>query len=459
MSCSHFRFDLFCAMVDVLYVQRHAGIRLSALPLHMYCLEQLAVVVEEELGREVSTSVLREWMLMYGSEVDVGIFDEAHLLESAYGAELRAIKYASPRSLCSALRYWTPALRVPITVAEHWVRSWGRATVDDGIYGARRLEEVYGAELRRVDWERGISVDAVLSWLVSTKQAAVSRSVCRAWLEGVLTYVVCFDADCLDAVVGGQLGMTEYENFFGTSGGVRSLLVQLETELSVRVTARVLRQWYERYHWASGGVVCRSVDELEAKYGTIIRGIARSAGWKGLHAALGMRKPPLKVAGCVFRAWVQKYIWHWCASSRVLESLCGSDLRAEYGVAKPLELQRALRQRWPPVICSRGVCTAWRARYAVLNVGSVDDLEAGYGDFLRLFCSHERKLDSVLRWRVIPVIVTGRILRAWCRKYGRPASKKRVFGCSTPGVGVVPSKRYRLRCKTTVCEGVYPVRG
>ena len=192
-------------MVDVWYVERHAGLRLRGCVQDSYTIRRLRAVAEEEVGMDVSCSVVCDWLGVYGSDPRFRSNVEADVLESAYGSELRLVDYASAWALAASVRNWMPSVSVTKSGAEAWIRRWGCVRDDEGIYGARQLDDDFGDALRGVEWADGMSAEAVLRWLLRKRHAQVSLRVCAAWVQGRLEYVVCFDASRLDLVSGAEL--------------------------------------------------------------------------------------------------------------------------------------------------------------------------------------------------------------------------------------------------------------
>ena len=106
-----------------------------------------------------------------------------------------------------------------------------------------------------------------------------------------------------------------------------------------------------------------------------------------------------------------------------LEELCGSEMRAEHGAARASELQRLLRERVPPVLCSWFVCNRWRLRHGMAKVSGCKHLEVVYGDFLRQFVGDAKVLGSMLRALRRPAIASEQVLTNWCKKYGRAMTR------------------------------------
>ena len=172
-------------MVDVAYVELHAGRRLRRSDLRrVYDVVVLAAAVEEELGLEVPYAVMRDWLTVYREGVRRETYERADELDWANGSELRAAKYTTAWHLVRGMRDWTPAVYVTESAAREWLRDWAGLRVEESILSARRLEEVHGPDVRAQDPELVATAKGIAEWLLRARQAEASLRVCQAWLDG-----------------------------------------------------------------------------------------------------------------------------------------------------------------------------------------------------------------------------------------------------------------------------------
>ena len=80
------------------------------------------------------------------------------------------------------------------------------------------------------------------------------------------------------------------------------------TKYRVNVTEQTVRYWISKYRGTPGSVAVGSVEELEQKYGDIIRRDHSGVNAYGrLTTALSQRSPPLKITAKVARLWLKSF--------------------------------------------------------------------------------------------------------------------------------------------------------
>ena len=109
-------------IIDVRYVERHAGCRLRCGGLLAdSSIDALVRVAEDELGVDVSYAAIWNWLAAHGADGMPATIERADTLELLYGSELRVLKYVHAESLCDSLRRWTPPVNVSLRAAADWL--------------------------------------------------------------------------------------------------------------------------------------------------------------------------------------------------------------------------------------------------------------------------------------------------------------------------------------------------
>ena len=116
------------------------------------------------------------------------------------------------------------------------------------------------------------------------------------------------------------------------------------TKYRVNVTEQTVRYWINKYRCTPGSVAVGSVEELEQKYGEIIRRDHSGVnGYGRLTTALSKRSPLIKITVKVARLWLQSFGGSGTGVSEVLNS---GYLELQFG--------QTIRERASTADCSNG---------------------------------------------------------------------------------------------------------
>ena len=159
----------------------------------------------------------------------------------------------------------------------------------------------------------------------------------------------------------------------------------------IAVTVKTVRYWWSKYRLPEGAETVCSSEELEERYGDVIRHLALEypTAYK-LCKALRARDPPLCITNKVAEVWLRKYARHgelrYVENAGHLETLCGERIRADAppdvssdGLAAWLlrELSVSVTVR----VCQKFLTTTWSSSGRILTP---DALEEASGERLRL---------------------------------------------------------------------------
>ena len=111
----------------------------------------------------------------------------------------------------------------------------------------------------------------------------------------------------VERCAGARLRLPVHAASFSAAGADALAVSLLEGQPSVQVSPMLLRQWYARYHPASGPLEIHSVEELEAAVGYDLRDAYARMGVKQLQTTLRRRRKAVLVGLKVLCNWQRRY--------------------------------------------------------------------------------------------------------------------------------------------------------
>ena len=182
---------------------------------------------------------------------------------------------------------------------------------------------------------------------------------------------IIMDRADVETQLGDRLRHNQYADRFGDDIAAESLRAELAEGLpSVLVqSARVLREWYAKYHPEAGPEHYANALELEAAYGSELRETpyAQVKGYKALKKVLSQRLRPVLVSEHTCNTWISTYGTLRYATADALEAALGPELRAApYAGIGGKALRAALLQRAEPVDVTVKVCRTWCDKYGAV---------------------------------------------------------------------------------------------
>ena len=146
-------------------------------------------------------------------------------------------------------------------------------------------------------------------WLYENLAARCNVRWCNKWLStdwavsGILV-----SREAVEDSLGTRLRLDEYQHYFAGDAVAKQLSERLsEGQPSFKVTPLTLRQWYTRYHPASGPLQYESANELEDAMGDHLRTVYPNMGYKTLRTELSQRRKAVLVSEQTARTWCERY--------------------------------------------------------------------------------------------------------------------------------------------------------
>ena len=180
--------------------------------------------------------------------------------------------------------------------------------VESRLQNAADLERGWGSSIRE-HFATDADPAIVARWMLTQCGVSVPSRVCQTWLTrdwataGGLR--VC---NQVEEQLGERLRLAEFKAYFADEAAAQRLSEVLrEREPFAVVTARVLQQWYSKYHPDSPAPRYLTVEDLEEAMGDDLRRDYAGLRYKKLKAALGKRRRVVEVSEDVCKRWIQKY--------------------------------------------------------------------------------------------------------------------------------------------------------
>ena len=253
--------------------------------------------------------MLKVWFSKQALPPDTVTVSSAVELEQQYGDLVRAFaaSHASKYKLCRALLTATPPVRITDGIAKEWLRRYGQDL--QYINSAGHLEMLCGERIRSEETTDGLDAPGLRIWLRESAAVDVSEVTCKTWLSrdwsssGKLLSITE-----IESRIGARLRLPVYAASFSQAGADELAVSLLESQPSVQVSPMLLRQWYARYHPASGPLEIHSVEELEAAVGYDLRHVYVGMGKDAVCMALRRRLKAVVVGLKVVRNWQRRYV-------------------------------------------------------------------------------------------------------------------------------------------------------
>ena len=201
----------------------------------------------------VSDGVLMVWFAKEASPAGTVTVSSAAELGEQYRDVVRALAatHASAYKLCRALLTATPPLRVTDGIGKQWLKRYGQGL--EYINSAGHLEMRCGDRIRMRETADGKDAAGLRLWLREHVAVDVSEVTCRTWCSkdwsssGKLLSIAE-----VERCIGARLRLPVHAASFSAAGAGVLAVSLLEGQPSVQVSSMLLRQWYARYHPASG---------------------------------------------------------------------------------------------------------------------------------------------------------------------------------------------------------------
>ena len=257
----------------------------------------------------VTYATVRTWWSKYKLAIGTTSVATAQALEDQHGDSIRhlTVDNATAYKLCKALRERSPPLFVSDGVAKQWLSKFGGQSDLKYVNSAGHLELWYGDRIRASDIS--MQSDALANWLFTVVSAKVPVSVCQKWLSTVWSSSGrLLTPAAVEEALGDRMRLDEYKHCFADDTVAEALtLVLAEGQPRHVVAVLTLRQWYVKYHPASGPVRFGTINELETAMGDELRMSYRGLSGHNLALALGQRPKAVLVSRMVCRNWLHKY--------------------------------------------------------------------------------------------------------------------------------------------------------
>ena len=193
-------------------------------------------------------------------------------------------------------------------IAKRWLERHGGVRVQSRIENAGHLERDWGSRIRE-HFTADADPAVLATWMLTKCEVSVPSRVCQSWLTrdwataGGLR--VC---NQVEEQLGERLRLEEFKACFADDAAAQALSEVLrERDPFVRVSARVLRQWYSKYHPDSPTQRYDTVVALEEAMGDDLRRDYAGLGYVTLRTALGKRRKAIEVSLNVCRGWVEHH--------------------------------------------------------------------------------------------------------------------------------------------------------
>ena len=254
----------------------------------------------------VTDGVLKVWFHSYSRPADaINVSSDEELLRVC-GHYLYALagEHSSVDMLTRALTKQQPPVYADAKIVRKWLLEHFNLA---RIHSAGHLELKYGTRIRESLPEVPAAQELRI-WLRSHLRIEASLVTCQTWVSrDWSTSGRLLSIQCIEDEVGERLRLPRYRDSFGPDVVVSLVETLAEGQPPVFVTATLLRQWYARFHPASGPIRIEDAEELERYVGEEIRRVYAGMDRRALQTALSRRLKPVFVGQRTLRTWTEKY--------------------------------------------------------------------------------------------------------------------------------------------------------
>jgi hypothetical protein len=231
-------------------------------------------------------------------------------LEDKHGDLIRplAVENKTSFKLCKAMRDMDPPIYVIDSIARSWLRKHGPHGEVRHIASAGSLEMQYGDRIRE-ECIIDIDSDLLSSWLYKSLSVCAPRRVCQKWLDTDWSSSGHFLSPIsVEESMGDRLRLKEFAHMFNDADMAQVLSTRLlEGQPPITVSVSILRQWFVKYHPASGPLRYDSTVKLEECLGDHMRSVYGALKSCALGTALRQRIKSVEVSREILGQWIRQF--------------------------------------------------------------------------------------------------------------------------------------------------------